>query len=149
MPGAVAGALCPAGAPDYHAGSSLVAEEAMLPHVAFPALSPVILVQEGGGASPGGGPNLLIMFGIPLLIFWFVAMWPERKERKRKAEMLANLKKNDRVLTTTGLYATVAAVHEAELVLKFDEGPTRVRALKSAVASVVEDKPADCGKDAG
>jgi preprotein translocase YajC subunit len=75
-------------------------------------------------------------------------MWPERKERKRKAAMLANIKKNDRVLMTTGLYATVAAVHESELVLKFDEGPTRVRALKSAIASVVEER-SDGGKDAG
>jgi preprotein translocase subunit YajC len=49
---------------------------------------------------------------------------------------------------TTGLYATVAAVHESELVLKFDEGPTRVRALKSAIASVVEER-SDGGKDAG
>ncbi|MHC5209786.1 MAG: preprotein translocase subunit YajC [Planctomycetota bacterium] len=109
--------------------------------IAFPS---VLLVQDG--APTGGGPNLLIMFGIPLLIFWFVAMWPERKERKRKAAMLENLQKNDRVLTTTGMYATVAAVHENELVLKFDEGPTRVRALKSAIASVVDDRSGDGGK---
>jgi preprotein translocase subunit YajC len=107
---------------------------------------PIVALQDGGGGAAGDGPNLLIMFGIPLLIFWFVAMWPERKERKRKAAMLENLRKNDRVLTTMGLYATVAAVHESELVLKFDEGPTRVRALKSAIASVIADKPADGGK---
>jgi preprotein translocase subunit YajC len=111
-------------------------------------LPPTLALQDGAAAAPGDGPNLLIMFGIPLLIFWFVAMWPERKERKRKAAMLANIKKNDRVLMTTGLYATVAAVHESELVLKFDEGPTRVRALKSAIASVVEER-SDGGKDAG
>jgi preprotein translocase subunit YajC len=110
------------------------------------ALPILLLVQDGAGGAPGEGPNLLIMFGIPLLIFWFVAMWPERKERKRKAAMLENLKKNDRVLTTTGLYATVAAVHESELVLKFDEGPTRVRALKSAVANVIEERGGDADK---
>src|SRR5262245_15310481 len=83
--------------------------------------------------------DMVIMFGGPLLIFWFVLLRPERKERKRKAEMLDNLKKNDRVLTSGGLYASVAAVHEQEVVLKFDESGTRVRALKSAIASVLED----------
>jgi preprotein translocase subunit YajC len=97
-------------------------------------------LQDATQPAPGGNLlNMLVMFGGPLLIFWFVLLRPERKERKRKAEMLENLKKNDRVLTSGGLYASVAAVHEQEVVLKFDESSTRVRALKSAIASVLED----------
>ena len=106
-------------------------------------LSALVLLQDP--APPANSMlNMLVMFGGPLLIFWFVLMRPERKERKRKAEMIENLKKNDRVLTSGGLYASVAAVHDQEVVLKFDESGTRVRALKSAIASVLED---DDGKD--
>jgi preprotein translocase subunit YajC len=96
-------------------------------------------------AAPRPGGALLdsvVMFGLPLLIFWFVLMRPERKERKRKAELLSNLKKNDRVLTSGGLYAAVAAVHDNEVVLKFDESGTRVRALKTAIAQVLTDDEA-------
>jgi len=101
-------------------------------------LSALVLLQDP--APPANSMlNMLVMFGGPLLIFWFVLMRPERKERKRKAEMIENLKKNDRVLTSGGLYASVAAVHDHEVVLKFDDGATRVRALKSAIASVVQD----------
>ena len=107
-----------------------------------PTLSALVLLQDQ--APPQNSLlNMLVMFGGPLLIFWFVLMRPERKERKRKAEMINNLKKNDRVLTSGGLYASVAAVHDNEIVLKFDDGPTRVRALKSAIASVLgDDEPA-------
>jgi preprotein translocase subunit YajC len=117
----------------------LIAPSALLPLLLAPPL-------QDQPAPPGGNLlNTVVMFGIPLLIFWFVLLRPERKERKRKAEMLGNLKKNDRVLTSGGLYASVAAVHEQEVVLKFDESGTRVRALKSAIASVIEDD--DAAKD--
>ena len=110
-------------------------------------LIPTALLALTQDQPPPPGSSMLstlIMFGGPLLIFWFILMRPERKERKRKAAMLENLKKNDRVLTSGGLYASVAAVHDNEIVLKFDDGPTRVRALKSAIASVLtDDEPKD------
>src|SRR5690606_38688010 len=89
-------------------------------------------------APGGGGFDLLIMMGGTLLIFWLIAILPERKARKKKQEQLAALKKNDKVLTTAGMYATVAAVHENDLVPKFDDGATRIRVLKSSVASVLD-----------
>lgn len=118
-----------------------------MPNLTLPTILPALalaLQDQPEGPPPGSSMlNMLIMFGGPLLIFWFVLMRPERKERKRKAEMLNNLKKNDRVLTSGGLYASVAAVHDQEVVLKFDDGATRVRALKSAIASVLtDDEPA-------
>jgi len=117
---------------DYHGRMPIP-----VPISSLPALA---LALQEQAAPPGGSLlNMLVMFGGPLLIFWFVLLRPERKERKRKAEMLNHLKKNDRVLTSGGLYASVAAVHEQEVVLKFDESGTRVRALKSAIASVLED----------
>ena len=108
------------------------------------ALPAVLGLLQDASATEGGGPNPLILIVGMFLIVWLVAIRPERKERKRKEAMISALKKNDRVLTTGGLYATVAAVNESELTLKFDDGPTRVRAVRSAIAVVV-----DGGKDAG
>jgi preprotein translocase subunit YajC len=110
---------------------------------------PVLALQDGGEG--GGGPNMLIILLVPLAIFWFVAILPERRERKRKQAMIGALKKNDRVLTTSGMYATVAAVNENDITIKFDDGPVRVKALKSAIATVIDPeagKPAD-GKEQG
>jgi preprotein translocase subunit YajC len=79
----------------------------------------------------------VIMAGT-LAIFWFVAIMPERKARKKKQAMIEALQKNDRVLTTSGMFATVAALGETDVVLKFDDGPTRVKVLRSAISSVLD-----------
>jgi len=100
--------------------------------VAFPS----ILLQDAP-AGQTSGPNLLLLFAVPLAIFWFMVIWPERKEKKRKAAMIDALQKNDRVLTTFGMYATVAAVNDNDVTLKLDDGNTRARVLKSTIASVI------------
>jgi preprotein translocase subunit YajC len=94
--------------------------------------------QEGGGgqAAPQG-PNMFVLLLGVLAIFWFVAIMPERKARKKKQAMLEALKKNDHILTSAGMFATVAAVGEQDVTVKFDDGSTRVRMQKSAIAAVL------------
>jgi len=106
---------------------------------------PVLALEEG--AEGAGGPNMLIILLVPLAIFWFVAILPERRERKRKTAMIAELRKNDRILTTSGMYATVAAVSENDITIKFDDGPVRVRALKSAIATVIDPEAGKAAPD--
>ena len=63
-----------------------------------------------------------------------------------KKALIAALRKNDKVLLTSGIYATVAAISDGELTVRFDDGNTRVRVLKSAIAQLVSQD--DAGKDA-
>ena len=109
----------------------------------------VLALLQDGQAAEGGPPNMFVLLAGMFLIVWLVAIRPERKERKRKEAMIAALKKNDRVLTTSGLYATVAAVNESELTLKFDDGPTRVKAVRSAIAVVLDAHGKDASKSGG
>jgi preprotein translocase subunit YajC len=103
----------------------------------------MLLLQDPAAS---GGPNMLIMMAGMIAIFFFVAIWPERKARKKKEALIAALRKNDKVLLTSGMYATVAAINEGELTVRFDDGNTRVRVLKSAIAQVVSQD--EGGKDA-
>jgi preprotein translocase subunit YajC len=54
---------------------------------------------------------------------WFMLYKPERERMKKQQELLAGLKKNDRVLTASGIYGTVANVDRAaeKVSLKVDE----------------------------
>ena len=47
-----------------------------------------------------------------ILIFYFFIIRPQRQQQKKIKEMLANLKKNDEVITTSGIHGTVAIVKE-------------------------------------
>ena len=99
-------------------------------------------------AAPASPFSPMIMMLVVLAIFWFVAIWPERKAKKKKEAMLSALKKNDKILLTSGMYATVAAINEDELTVRFDDSNTRVRVLRSAIAQVVTSQN-DAGAEPG
>jgi preprotein translocase subunit YajC len=89
-------------------------------------------------SAPSAGPSPFFLLGGVLLIMWLVVFLPERKARKKKEAMLAAIKKNDKVLLSSGMYATVAAVSEGELTVRFDDGTTRVKVLRSAIGAVIQ-----------
>ena len=98
-------------------------------------------------AAPAGGMFDGITGFLPLIaifaIFYFVLIGPERKNRKKREEMLMQIKKGDKVMTTGGMLATVAAVADDEITLQIADG-VRARFTRAAVQSVTpEDAPAD------
>ncbi|MCB1310152.1 MAG: preprotein translocase subunit YajC, partial [Leptospiraceae bacterium] len=52
------------------------------------------------------------MIGGMALFMYFFVIRPQRKEEKRKKEMLSSLKKGDRIVTTSGILGTVASVKD-------------------------------------
>lgn len=89
-------------------------------------------------------PNWMFLLLGVVAIFVLVAVLPERKERKRREAMLGAVKKNDRIVLHSGFLVTVAAVNETDVTVRFDDGGTRAKVLKSAIANVLE-KDEDAG----
>ena len=69
-----------------------------------------------------GLTQILFMYVPIILIFYFLIIRPQRQQQKKIKEMLANLKKNDEVITTSGIHGTVVIVKEKTVVLRVDEG---------------------------
>jgi preprotein translocase subunit YajC len=111
-----------------------------------PANTPSGPAPEGSGGL-FGGLNFLPLVLI-FAIFWFVMIAPERKNRKKREAMLKAMKKGDKVMTTGGMFATVAAVQEDVITLQIADG-VRPRFARSAVQSVVEDEKKDGEEDKG
>ena len=92
----------------------------------------LVAFQEGQAASP------LIQF-VPLIlifgIFWFLLIAPMRKRQKALQQLIENLKKGDRVITTGGLHGEVVAVREQVLTVKLAEN-LKVRVSKSAISGL-------------
>lgn len=98
------------------------------------------------GAAPGGpapaspsglGMMLPLLFG--LMIFMVVtSMMSGRKEKKKRAELMAGLKRRDKVQTIGGVIGTIAEIKSDEVVLKVDHGSnTRIRFARSAIQQVL------------
>lgn len=94
----------------------------------------------GGGGAPGVSQfPLLFVILATFAIFYFILIRPQQKKQKELQKMIAALKKGDRVMTTGGIFGTVAGFKDSILVLKIAED-VKIEVLKSAVASVVARK---------
>jgi preprotein translocase subunit YajC len=85
--------------------------------------------------------NPLLQFAPMFLIFalfYVLMIVPSRKRQKALQQLLGNLTKGDRVVTSGGLYGEVVAVTGATVVLKVADN-VRVRVAKSAITGLEPD----------
>jgi len=92
--------------------------------------------------------SALLPLVIILLAFWLLIIRPARTRTRQQAQLLSELTPGQEVMTTSGLYATVASVEDDVLVLEASPGvPTRW--AKAAVARIVPPPtPSDTAGDA-
>ncbi len=106
----------------------------------FQNAAPTQGAPPSGGQSGGGmSPDMLFMVAALIGIMYFVVIRPANRERKRQAEMMSTLKKGDRILLTSGLIATVAALTDKEVMVKVDDkNPLRIRFQKQAIQTILK-----------
>ena len=104
-------------------------------------------------AATGSMWPTLIMFGAVILIFYFLIIRPQKKRDKEAKDMLAAIKKGDKIVTIGGIRGTVAIVKESTIIVKVDDN-TRIEFSKSAISAVLNkkeeapaEKPAKKAKD--
>jgi preprotein translocase subunit YajC len=111
--------------------------------------------QPGGTTGAGGGglpaPRqdpfggslmfiVLAMVGVMLFMTWNSS----RKEKKRRLNLLSNLKKGDKVATVSGIIGSVVELRDSEVVLKVDENSnTRIKFRKAAIETILDDRAPD------
>jgi preprotein translocase subunit YajC len=93
------------------------------------------------GAQPAPADSFMRFF-FPLLlamgVFYIFMFRGQRKEKQKHANMLTNLKRNDRVQTIGGLLGTVVDVRDQEVVLKVDESNNvKMRFNRGAIKEVL------------
>jgi preprotein translocase subunit YajC len=104
------------------------------------------LLEEGGGGAGGGFMEILPMLAIMFIIFYFLLIRPQSKERRAQETMRSQLKKGDKVLTQGGIIANVREVREKEVVLDIDGAKLKV--IRDAIIRVLDPKEAPASKDA-
>jgi len=84
----------------------------------------------------GGGMSFPAMMALMFAILYFVVIRPQNSERKKLQQRIDTLKKGDKVLTTSGMFATVVSIETDRAVLRISE-ETKVEFAKSAIAQVL------------
>jgi len=110
---------------------------------------PLLFAQDGANST---WLPYIYLLPIPFLFYFMIIRPQQQQERKRRA-MIDALKKNDKVLTSGGIYGTVISVDTTQdrVVLRIDdEKGVKLACTKSSVARVLEsswEKPAKSHDD--
>lgn len=87
----------------------------------------------GGGAAGGFGAFIPII--LMFVIFYFLLIRPQQKKAKQHQEMIANLKKGDRVITSGGIHGQITALDENTVTLEIAE-KVRIKVTRSTLAGL-------------
>jgi len=91
------------------------------------------------GASGGGSDFLVQLFPLVLIfiVFYFLLIRPQQSKMKQQREMLAGVKRGDRVVTGGGIIGLVTKViGDNELQVELAEG-VRVRIIKQTITDII------------
>jgi preprotein translocase subunit YajC len=97
----------------------------LLPNLAF--------AQSSGGLSSLGGIMPLVLI---FIFFYLFLLRPQRKKTKEHQNLLSALKKDDKIVTSSGLYATVVSIKGDLVDVKISEGVC-VQIVKQSISNVV------------
>ncbi len=99
----------------------------------------LVAQQAEGGAGTGqsGGWQQMLNMGFFILvifvIIFFLIIRPQQKQQKKQREMLAALKKGDRVLTASGIFGTITNLTDTVVTLEIAKS-VHIRLVRSQIA---------------
>ncbi len=104
----------------------------------------------GHEANPTGQMLQMVgMLAVLGVMFYFLLIRPQQKQRKEHDALLKNLKTGDKVLTSGGIFGIVSNVKEKTITVKIADN-VKVEVVKSAITTVlpksVDEPSAEAGK---
>jgi len=94
-----------------------------------------------GGSQPGGPLMTFMPLILMFVIFYFLLIRPQQKKQKEHKQMLDNLTRGDRIITTGGLYGRIVEVKDDILTVDLG-GDVHVQVGRGFISGLV---PAEDG----
>jgi preprotein translocase subunit YajC len=90
----------------------------------------------GGGTGGGGGLGAFLPLIIIFAIFYFLLIRPQQKKSKQHKQLLADLKKGDKVVSSGGLHGIITGL--ADDVVTVEISPkVRVKITRGSIGGVI------------
>jgi preprotein translocase subunit YajC len=119
-----------------------------MPGLLFDWVIPIFAAKPAPAAGGGEGISMFVTLLPVILLFYLLILRPQQQQEKKRRQMVEALKKNDRVLTTAGIYGTVVSVDAGsdKVVVRVDDDRgVKLVFSRASVARVVDpatEKPA-------
>jgi preprotein translocase subunit YajC len=103
---------------------------------------PLLFAQNAPANGGSNSPLSFLPFLLVLVVWGYLLLFrPQQQAEKKRRQMIAALKKNDRVLTNSGIFGTVVSVDADgnKVVLRVDDDRgVKITFSKEAIAKVVD-----------
>lgn len=83
------------------------------------------------------GLSGLLPFLLVMVLMWVLLIRPQQQQQRRRLEMLAGLRRGDRVVTIGGIHGTITVVEEDTVRLRIAD-QVEITLSKSGVGAVLE-----------
>jgi len=91
--------------------------------------------QTGGGEGAGGGFGAFLPLILMFAIFYFLLIRPQQKKAKAHKQLLAAIKKGDRVVTSGGLHGLVTGLTDDVVTVEIAP-KVRVKIARGSISGV-------------
>jgi preprotein translocase subunit YajC len=111
-------------------------------------VSPAFAQSAAPAAGIGAGLESFLPLVLIFVVFYFLMIRPQQKRMKQHKEMLSQLRRGDRVVTSGGIVGTVSKVlSDTEVLVEIAEG-VRVRVMRQTIQDIVsKTEPVAAGKE--
>ena len=92
---------------------------------------------QGGAGGGAGGFSGFIPLILMFVIFYFLLIRPQQKKTKEHRQMIADLKKGDRIITSGGLHGRITGLDESTLTVEIAD-KVRVKVARGNVGARVQ-----------
>jgi preprotein translocase subunit YajC len=98
---------------------------------------PDVAYAQGAAGAAGPGPLVSLMpIALMFVILYFLLIRPQQKRAREHDTMVQNLKRNDEIITSGGIYGRVQALNDKVLTVEIAPN-VKIRLERAQVASVV------------
>ena len=80
--------------------------------------------------------TIVIYFVFIFGVFYFIGVRPQKKEQKKRDEMLGKMAIGDYCVTTSGMYGQIIDITNDMVIVEFGNKNCRIPMLKSAIQSI-------------
>ncbi len=92
--------------------------------------------NQGAHNAQGGGISIFIPLILMFVIFYFLLIRPQQKKVKQHKEMIASLKKGDRVVTAGGIHGTIIGVSDNTITLEIAP-KVKIKVQRSSISYIL------------
>ena len=90
----------------------------------------------GAGGQGGGGITAFIPLILMFVIFYFLLIRPQQKKTKQHRELLSDLKKGDRVVSSGGLHGVITGLTNDVITIEIAP-KIRVKVSRNSIAGIL------------